>query len=337
MSTADPDLPEAAAGTPRVSVIVPAYGVAHLVGEALESVAAQTMGDWECIVIDDGAPDDVASAVAPFLADARFRLMQTRNGGVSAARNRAIRASTAPLIALLDGDDLLRPDYLETMTAALEADPDARLVTCNARIFGAVARERVCVTARQGTGDGVRGSLSDVLDRTFNVYIGTTFRRSDFEAVGGFDEAMAQSEDLDLWVRLMMLGGHALYVNRVLGDYRVRPVSASSDAARMILGNIRVYEKAAAALAPGSAETALVARLVAQNRKVLDFEMAVDRIIGGEARRGLADLCRARDHVEGAGWRSAMLLWSVFPQLAAPMLEWRRRAHKRGSVFPKVT
>ena len=135
-------MPPSPTPPPRAAVIVPAYGVAHLVGEALRSLQAQTMPDWECAVIDDGAPDDVAAAVVPFLSDPRIRFIATPNRGVSAARNRAIAATTAPAIALLDGDDLLRPTYLERTLAALEAEPDARLVTCNARIFGAVPRER---------------------------------------------------------------------------------------------------------------------------------------------------------------------------------------------------
>ena len=78
MSVAAPLPPSArppAAITPRVAVIVPAYGVAHLVGEALHSLQAQTLSNWECVVIDDGAPDDVAAAVAPFLTDPRIRFV----------------------------------------------------------------------------------------------------------------------------------------------------------------------------------------------------------------------------------------------------------------------
>lgn len=318
---------------PRVAVIVPAYGVAHLVGEALRSLQRQTLEEWECVVIDDGAPDDVAAAVAPFLDDRRIRFLATPNGGVSAARNRAIAASSAPLIALLDGDDLFRPSYLETMVAVLEADAEARLATCNARIFGAVARERTCVERRQGSGDGTKGSLADVLDRSFNVYIGTTFRRADFERVGGFDTTMAQSEDFDLWVRLMMLGGHAHYVDAVLGDYRVRPGSASSNAGRMFLGNIKVYEKARSLLAPDRPERELIERLIADNRASLDFEHAMDRIIDGDARKGIAELKKsvaAGQMVGGPVWRLAFLVWQLFPSLARPMLRWRRRAHSRG-------
>lgn len=321
---------------PRVAVIVPAYGVAHLVGEALRSVLAQTLTDWECVVIDDGAPDDVASAVAPFLSDPRIRFIGSDNRGVSAARNRAIAETAAPYITLLDGDDLLRPRYLERTVALLDREPGARLATCNARIFGAVPSERLCVSAPQGHGDGVRGSLADVLDRSFNVYIGSTFRRADFECCGGFDTRMAQSEDFDFWVRLMLLGGHAHYLDEVLADYRVRPGSASANGARMLLGNIRVYEKALAALGTGAEappEAALLRELIAGQRAALAFEHAVDRIIDGDTRRGLDELRAASGLVSGPVWAVAFATWRIFPGLARPLLRWRRRAHRRGGAL----
>lgn len=322
--------PPAGDAQPRVSVIVPAYGVAHLLGEALDSLLAQTFTQWECLVIDDGAPDDVAGAVAPYLTDPRIRFLATRNEGVSAARNRAIAEARAPLIALLDGDDLLRPDYLATTVPLLEQDPDVRLVTVNARIFGAVPHERLCFTGKQGTSDGLRGSLADVLERSFGVYIGTTFRRADFDAIGGFDTAMAQSEDFDLWVRLMQLGGHARYADAVLGDYRVRPNSASAHAGRLLLGNIRVYEKCRAALGPDAPEQALLERLIADDREALAFEHAIDRVVDGDTARGLSELRAVRSRVGGAVWALSFALWRIFPALARPMLAWRRRTHSRG-------
>ena len=71
--------PVPSANAPRVAVIVPAYGVAHLLGEALDSLRAQSYADWECVVVDDGARDDVAGAAAPYLADPRIRLLATDN------------------------------------------------------------------------------------------------------------------------------------------------------------------------------------------------------------------------------------------------------------------
>ena len=323
-------IPAPPANAPRVAVIVPAYGVAHLVGEALDSLRAQSLPEWECVVIDDGAHDDVAGAVATYLTDPRIRLLATDNRGVSAARNRAIAATSAPYIALLDGDDLFRPDYLAHAVAALDADRAARLATCNARLFGAVAHERCVVDRKQGTGDGTTGSLGDVLDRSFNVYIGSTFRRADFDRVGGFDEAMTHCEDFDFWVRLLLLGGHARYVDAVLGEYRVRPSSASASAAKMIRGNLRVYEKALAVLGEGP-EAGIAHRMIAENHATLAFEEAVTQVAEGDLAHGLPALRAAQRGRGGPVWTMAFALWRVAPALAPPMMRWRRSANARGS------
>lgn len=317
------------APVPRVAVIVPAYGVAHLLGEALSSLQAQQLQDWECIVIDDGAPDDVAGAVQPFLVDPRIRFLATENRGVSCARNRAIRETRAPLVTLLDGDDLLRPHYLATMVPLLEGDPAIRLATCNARIFGAVPVERHCFNQKQGTSDGLHGSLADVLDRNFGVYIGTTFRRADFDTVGGFDETMTHSEDFDFWVRLMMLGGKARFVDDVMGDYRVRGESASAQGQRMLMGNLKVYQKARAALPADHPVQPLIAQLIDQQEGAIAFEQSIDKVIGGD-KSAIAGL-RTRPDLQGPLLRVALRLWWLFPSLAGPMLRWRRRAHTRGA------
>lgn len=313
------------ADAPRVAVIVPAYGVAHLVGEALASVQAQSFPHWECVVIDDGAPDDVAGAVAPYLADPRIRLLTTDNGGVSVARNRAIAICTAPLVTLLDGDDLLRPEYLTTMVPLMEADPDITIATCNARIFGAVASERHCFDHPQPA-----GTLPHALDRSFGIYIGSMFRRADWEGIGGFDPAFGVCEDFEFWIRLLIAGGRAHYVDAVLGDYRVRAGSASADAGRMLLGNLKVYEKAARLLPATAPEQEILADLIATTREALAFEHAIDRVVDGDTRGGLADLARLRRQAAGPVWRASFALWRLAPALARPMLRWRRRRHSRG-------
>jgi glycosyltransferase involved in cell wall biosynthesis len=319
----------------RVAVIVPAYGVAHHLDEALDSLQAQTMPDWECVVIDDGAPDDVAGAVRPYLSDRRIRFLATGNKGVSAARNVAIRATGAPLLTLLDGDDLLRPDYLERMLPLLEDDPDARIASCNARLFGAETEERLCCPEDNGIGDRTRGTLAEVLARTYKVYIGATFRRADFDKVGGFDESMTHAEDFDFWVRLMLLGGHARFARAVLGDYRVRAASASAQTVRMLRGNIRVYEKARAALAPDRPEIALIDSMIERERATIEFEEAVDSVIAAPNRHGIVRLRAAfrgaQDYTESRWWNAAFSVWSLLPALAVPMLRWRRARHKRGS------
>jgi GT2 family glycosyltransferase len=324
------------AALPRVAVIVPGYGVAHLLGEALASLQAQSLAEWECVVIDDGAPDDVAAAVAPFLADPRIRFLTTANHGVSAARNTAIAATSAPLIALLDGDDRFRTDYLAIMAALLDADPAVTLATCNALLFGALPRDRLCFRRPQGSRDGNHGSLSDVLDRSFSVYIGTTFRRADFTAVGGFDPNMTHAEDLDLWVRLLELGGSARYVDRVLGEYRVRPHSASDNPVRLLEGNLKVYSKAQQRLPIQHPVQGVIAAMLAETRQALKFEHALLRIAGGEIALGLTELRAVRSRVRGPVWMLSFALWRAMPILARPMLYWRHRAMARGAKRPTL-
>lgn len=318
-------MPKAAAKTPRVAVIVPAYGVAHLVGDALTSLLAQTFTDWECVVIDDGAPDDVAGAVAPFLTDPRIRFVASDNRGVATARNRAIEASTAPLIALLDGDDILRPGYLEAVVPILEADPEVRLCTANSWIFGAIPAERLCFDRPQP-----EGTLANVLDRSFGVHIVSAFRRVDWRAVGGFDPDLTLCEDFDMWVQLVALGGRAHFCDAVLSDYRVRPGSASANAGRMLLGNIDVYQKAQATLPADAPEQQLIVELIAKSREALAFEHAIDRVVDGDPARGLAELKQLRGRVAGPVWSLSFALWRLVPALARPMLRWRRKQHGRG-------
>lgn len=109
---------------PRVSVVMPAYEAAAFVENALASLAAQTLGDWEAIVVDDASSDRTAEVVAAVAArDPRVRLVrQTENGGPAVARNRALAEARGRWIALLDADDLYLPDRLERLVALGERE-----------------------------------------------------------------------------------------------------------------------------------------------------------------------------------------------------------------------
>ena len=122
---------------PRVSVVIPYYNTAELVGETLDSVVAQTYKDFEIILVNDDSPDTARlEAVLAAYGD-KVHYIRTENRGVSAARNIGIRAARGELIALIDSDDIWMPDYLEFQVAQLDADPAADVVYPNAVIFGA--------------------------------------------------------------------------------------------------------------------------------------------------------------------------------------------------------
>lgn len=114
---------------PLVSVVVPLFNKAPYVLRALESVAAQHLGDFEAIVVDDGSTDGGADAVAA-LADARFRLVRQANAGPGAARNRGLRECRSPYVAFLDADDFWHADFLSRNVSILQRNPRACGVCC---------------------------------------------------------------------------------------------------------------------------------------------------------------------------------------------------------------
>src|SRR5262245_20604446 len=94
---------------PLVSVIIPCYNHAHYLGEAIESVLAQTVQDFEIIVVDDGSTDSTADVAARY---PRVRYVRQNNQGLSAARNTGIKHGLGRFLVFLDADDLLLPGAL---------------------------------------------------------------------------------------------------------------------------------------------------------------------------------------------------------------------------------
>lgn len=113
-----------------VSIVMPAYNAARTIRDSIESVQAQTVQDWELIVIDDGSKDSTADILREMAAaDERIRFLQNeKNSGASYTRNRAIELASGEWIAFLDSDDLWRPEKLEKQLAMAEAHPD--MVIC---------------------------------------------------------------------------------------------------------------------------------------------------------------------------------------------------------------
>ena len=99
--------------SPRLTVIVPVYNVADYLRAALDALLAQEMRDWEAICVDDGSTDESGAILDAYAArDARLTVIHQPNAGVSAARNAALDRATGEVVAFLDPDDLVAPDWL---------------------------------------------------------------------------------------------------------------------------------------------------------------------------------------------------------------------------------
>lgn len=246
------------AATPRhplVSVIIPAYNVAPYIGEALDSVFAQTFTDYEIIVVNDGSPDidDLDRVVAPYLN--RITYLKQENRGLAGARNRAIRAAQGSLIALLDADDAWLPNYLEVQVRLLQDDQSIDVLYSNAVIFGNALEQNkrfmdLCPSEGEVT-------FERLMSQECNVMVSAIMRREAIERAGLFDESLRSVEDFDLWVRIVKQGGRIAYHRQVLVRYRRRPGSLSSDPIWMCKHILRVLDKTRAMNLSASERAAL--------------------------------------------------------------------------------
>jgi glycosyltransferase involved in cell wall biosynthesis len=214
-------------GRPLVSVIIPAYDVAEYIGEALDSVLAQSFTDYEIIVINDGSPDTevLERALAPYMS--RIVYLKQPNRGVSAARNAGIKAARGSLIAFLDGDDVWLPNYLIVQVERIQADPTIDVLYPNVLLFGDSSEQHedfmsVCPSNGEVT-------FERLVLQQCNVSNCSIARRDTIMRAGLFDESLRSVEDFDLWLRVIKAGGCIAYHRDVLARYRRRSGSLTAD------------------------------------------------------------------------------------------------------------
>ena len=171
--------------------------------EAVASVLAQTLVEWRLVVWEDGpATSAVAQALEPFLADPRVELRAGgENRGAPAAKNALAALGDAPYLLLLDDDDTLEPGVLAARVAPLDADPACGLAGGGCVFVDAAGAElrRTRRVARSGTLEPItwRRTPGDAV-----ATAGTLYRRSAFEAAGGFDTRFPTTYDAELLTRL---------------------------------------------------------------------------------------------------------------------------------------
>ena len=203
----------------EVTVITPAYNQAAYLPDALDSLLAQSFTNWECIIVDDGSTDDTSIVAAGYTEkDGRIKYYHTDNGGPSAARNFGIRLAQGKYILPLDGDDKVAPNYIAECLQKISSSEKIKLVYGKGEKFGLV----------NGPWK-LRPYTWETLLMGNCIHPCGMFRKTDWEAVGGYDTFMREGlEDWEFWISLLNKAGEAVMVDTTTFYWRIKAVSRTT-------------------------------------------------------------------------------------------------------------
>ncbi len=302
--------------SPAVSVIIPAYKVTEFIAETLDSVRAQTFRDFETIVVNDGCPDteNLERVLEPYRREIVY--LKQENQGLSGARNTGIRAAQAPLVALLDSDDLWEPEYLEIQTRMLAEHPEADVVYPNALFFGPSTYEgKTMMDIFPSRGEV---TLQSLLRRECQVFVSITGRRETLLRSGLFDPQLRSAEDLDMWLRLAASGVRFVYHTRPLARYRCREnptANLSNDPIWMGNSILKVYEKLRSSTVLNPDDRACLEDAIRRERATVDFFLGKKALWAGNRREALEKFKQANAVLQRRKISATILGLRFAPQL----------------------
>lgn len=197
----------------KVSIIVPCYNQAQYLDEALQSVLNQTYTNWECIIVNDGSPDNTEEIAKQWEEkDNRFRYLYKENGGLCSARNFGIESALGEFILPLDADDKIATNYVEFAMQAFQEDDLLKVVYCKAEKFGDKIGEWMLPSF----------SLENLVVDNM-IFCSAFFRKKEWESVQGYDEKMLYGwEDWEFWIAILKNGGNVKQLNYTGFYYRVK-------------------------------------------------------------------------------------------------------------------
>ena len=202
--------------TKSISIIVPCYNQAKYLPETLDSVLAQTYQNWECVIVNDGSPDNTDEVAKKYLEkDQRIKYVFQENKGLATARNVGISNTTGEYILPLDADDIIAPTYIEKAIARFIENPETKLVYCKGQTFGK------------------SNNLMNLVDYDYNTFIwgncifcSAVYKRSDYNKTNGYNPNMVHGlEDWDFWLSLLKENDVVFRIDEVLFYYRVKDTS----------------------------------------------------------------------------------------------------------------
>ena len=214
---------------PLVSIVVPAYNVEPFLPSCVESVLAQTMPDWELLLVDDGSSDGTGEIIREYeKRDKRVHGIFQTNAGAAAARNRALDAATGEYVAFLDSDDRYKPAMLESLLDAEERE-NADVAACGAEVFPENGGETELLPIREQILLGPEAVTEYFLRGEQGLYCvwNKLFRRS---LIGDIRfSPYTRGEDALFNAKVLQKCGKYVGIGPCLYDYRKREGSVTSE------------------------------------------------------------------------------------------------------------
>lgn len=188
------------------SIVVPLYNKEKEIKRTLESIFAQTFGDYEIVIVDDGSTDSSLKVLENNFQDSRIRIIRQVNRGVAAARNKGISEAKYHYIALIDADDEWKPDYLQTQAKLIETYPDCSVFATDYewQFHDGKKLNNIIRKLPFKTDEGEISNYFEIASLS-NPPLWTSAvvaKKSAFEEIGGFPLGIKSGEDLLTWARL---------------------------------------------------------------------------------------------------------------------------------------
>ena len=221
---------------PTVSIILVTYHSAAFVRETLESIKAQDYDRIELVITDDCSGDDTVAVLREWLDHpenvqgfTRVKLVTNeKNLGVAGNCNAGLAESTGDWIKLIAGDDLLLPTCISTFVAAMQQQPDAKIMVSKLKLFRDQLENQEYVWPLQPLDTGLEQQFRYQLRGSYMKAPAVIMNASVLKGFGGFDERMPFLEDDPMWIKFLQHGYPFTFVPKVLVAYRLHTASISN-------------------------------------------------------------------------------------------------------------
>ena len=223
----------------ELSLVIPAYNAQDTLSETIESGLMQDLNSLQIIIVDDGSTDNTLE-IAREYADKHhnIKVIHQNNKGTGGAYNTGVLNADAQWVSICSADDVLYPRALSTLWDAHLAQPEMSIVMSNGDFWcDDIKKKPVYDSEFRNSGEV---ELESVLSACF-YGVGAIYDKKWFEVVEGYNERM-YAEDYDFWLRIMMRGARAYYVNEILSANRVSSTQKSASLARLYQADILILQ-----------------------------------------------------------------------------------------------